>query len=455
MRVGRSLRLKFAATFGLAGVLLVLLLSLVIHQLNRHQELQLIDQIVSDEMESLLQQYERNLAFDGPPYRELQRYAVRPDTEALALRKWFRASWLVQGYIARTARDRAEMPVELRALAPGFHDILGGDGLYRVEVREIGEAYFYVAYSLALHQERERHFRLVLIFGALLTAVVTVLAGLWLSRRLTHQIVDLARRVNLLRGTAADAALAPNYPEREVAELAAAFDAYHLRMTRLLDRERAFTADVSHELRTPLTAIQTGCELLLEDGTLSARSRTRVEKITAAAARLTELVNAFLLMAREEADGIQGDVDLRECAEEAAESVRERAEAKGLALEVDVPDSVTVRVPQRALHVVLSNLLANAVRYTEQGTVRLRSRGSTVEILDTGCGIEPGKVQELFRRFNRGDVHGGDGYGLGLSIVKRICEQAGWDVGIERRREGGTRVYLALEGRFHENLTNP
>ena len=94
MPVRHSLRLKFAVTFALAGVVLVLLHALVIHQLSRHQESQLIDQIVSDEMEILLQQYERSFSLDGPPYRKLQRYEVRPDTEALALRKWFRASWL-------------------------------------------------------------------------------------------------------------------------------------------------------------------------------------------------------------------------------------------------------------------------------------------------------------------------------------------------------------------------
>lgn len=446
MPVRHSLRLKFAATFTLAGVTLVLLLAVVIHQLNRHQEAQLIDQIVSDEMENLLQQYERSFPFEGPPYRKLQRFEVRPDTEALALRKWFRASWLIHTYVAREPQERRALPPELRDLAPGFHDVYSGadKDLFRVEVREIGQARFYAAYTLTLHQERERHFTLVLVLGAVLTVLATMLVGLWLSQRLTHQIVDLARRVRRLDGSADDEMLERHYPEREVAELAAAFDGYHERTARLLDRERAFTADVSHELRTPLTALQTSCELLLDEATLSPRSRARVEKISAAAMRLGELVNAFLLMAREEADGIGDEVDLRECIVEAVDSVRERAVAKGLTLQVDLPDSLPVRVPKRALHVVLSNLLANAVSYTETGTVCLRAQGSRVEITDTGRGVAPDRIPELFRRFHRGDASGGDGFGLGLAIVKRICEQAGWQVGIERREEGGTRVFLAL-----------
>jgi signal transduction histidine kinase len=173
------------------------------------------------------------------------------------------------------------------------------------------------------------------VLSAVITILVTVLVGLWLSGRLTHQIVDLAHRVRQLDGKHAGEPLERHYPEREVAELAAAFDGYHERTVRLLERERAFTADVSHELRTPLTAIQTTCELMLDDADLSPKARSRVDKISGATTRLAELVNAFLLMAREEADGISGEVDLRECIVEAADSVRERAEAKGLTLLVE------------------------------------------------------------------------------------------------------------------------
>lgn len=444
MAVRHSLRLKFAFTFALTGVVLVLIHAIAIHQLNRLQESQLIDQIVSDEMEGLLQQFERQGRVDGPPYRALHRYQVRPDTEALSLRKWFRASWLIQGFVARDDTERTQLPEELRRLDAGLHDVVNGDDVYRVEVREIGSVSFYVAYSVSLHQERGRHFTWALVVSAAIATLATVLIGLWLSGRLTRQIVDLAQRVRQLDGKHAGHALEQHYPEREVAELAAAFDGYHERTVRLLERERAFTADVSHELRTPLTAIKTTCELMLDDAELSTKARSRVVKISGATTRLTELVNAFLLMAREEADGISSEVDLRECIEEAADSVRDRAEAKGLNLVVESGERVLLRAPRRALHAVLSNLLANAVSYTERGSVTLSSQGGNVEITDTGPGVARDRIPELFRRFHRGDARGGDGFGLGLSIVKRICEQAGWQISVEPREEGGTRVRLAL-----------
>ncbi|HNT63965.1 MAG TPA: hypothetical protein PKH90_14070, partial [Candidatus Desulfobacillus denitrificans] len=224
MSVRHSLRLRFALTFALVGAILVLIHAVAILQLNRHQEAQLIDQIVSDEMESLLQQYERIGSIDGPPYRKLQRFDVRADTQALSLRKWFRASWLVHGYATRGPDEQRQLPEELRDLEPGFHDVTSGADRYRVEVREIGSMRFYLAYSVSLHEERARAFTVALVLGAAFTALVTALIGLWASGWLTRHVVDLARRVRELDSRTGESRLERFYPEREVAELAAAFE---------------------------------------------------------------------------------------------------------------------------------------------------------------------------------------------------------------------------------------
>jgi signal transduction histidine kinase len=155
-------------------------------------------------------------------------------------------------------------------------------------------------------------------------------------------------------------------------------------------------------------------------------------------------VNAFLLMAREEADGISSEVDLRECIEEAVESVRERAEAKGLTLLVESGEAVRLRAPRRALQVVLSNLLANAVSYTERGSVSLSSNGGIVEITDTGPGVAPIAFRSCFAVSIAATRVVAMAMVWGLAIVKRICEQAGWKIAVEARDEGGTRIKLIL-----------
>jgi len=435
-----SLRVKFAASFVAVGMLLVLLHALAVLLTNRYQEAELIDQIVSDEMEELIVQYERREMVAAPPSATLRHFNVRPEGDRQVLRKWFRANWLTSSYIARDASERSLLPVELRALRPGFHDVDSGGERFRVEMREIGSVQFFLAYSVEHHEGRLVQFERALAISVIATAILSTFVGLWLARRLTGQVADLAARVERLHDGSADEVLELHYPDREVAALARAFDAFQRRMASLLDRERAFTADVSHELRTPLTSIQTSSELMLDDESLSPKSRERVAKIARAAARLSELVNAFLVLAREQAGGSHSELDLRSCIDDAVEQVREHAEAKGLSLEVDVPEGMRVWAPQNALRVVLSNLLANAVSYTDKGRISLRVANGSVEIADTGSGVTAENIHQLFRRFHRGDGGHGEGFGLGLAIVKRICEQTGWPIAVEDRPGGGTCV---------------
>lgn len=437
-----SLRSRFAASFTAACVLLVLLHAIVVLVLNAEQESELVDQIVSDEMEELIEQYERREMVSGPPALALRHFDVRGEADGQRLRKWFRANWLTHSYVVRYPEEQKLLPPELGPLAPGFHDVSSGRERFRVEMREIGSVRFYLAYSVEHHQNRLDRFRLALGIGVAVTAAAGILLALWLSGQLTRQVADLATRVERLHDGSGSELLEPHYPDREVAGLARAFDAFQRRMSLLLERERAFTADVSHELRTPLTSIQTSSELMLEDESLSPKARERVAKIARGAARLSELVNAFLVLAREQSCGTPSEIDLRLCVDEIVELVRERAEYKGLCLNVDIPAGLWVQAPHNALRVALSNLLVNAVNYTDLGEIRVSVADGCVEISDTGSGMDPEKILGLFRRFQRGDAGRCEGFGLGLAIVKRICEQTGWQIGIERRPAGGTCVRI-------------
>lgn len=457
-----SLRTRFSFAFAVVCLALVGANALtVLHFSHRHEARQ-IDQLVLDEMDVLIEQYQR-LEVSGLPHGEqLDASPVRSSGDSHSeFRKWFRSGWLTQRFVVRSAEERSMLPEELRLLAPGFHDVLAAGVPFRVEVRELGGVSFYLAYDASYHWERFRDFQWAVVVTAAVAAVVAVLAGLWLAASLTRQVAALAERVKHLPAGQALDPLGEHFHDREVNALALAFDAFQARMAALLAREKALTADVSHELRTPLTAIRTSSELLLADPELPERCRARVEKVARAAARLAELTNAILLLAREQAasatsvatastaaPGVAasaGPTALRECIEDAVEPLADRIAAKGLQLEIDVAPDLVVPAPRHALTVVLSNLIINAVSYTERGHILLRARAATIEITDTGQGIEADKVSALFERFRRGaQRERSDGHGLGLAIVKRICDQFGWHILIENRPEGGTRVLLTV-----------
>ena len=217
-----------------------------------------------------------------------------------------------------------------------------------------------------------------------------------------------------------------------------------------------FLATVSHELRTPLTAI-IGFSKLLADGRVAEASE-RVEfarDIHTGALTLLDLVDEILDVARFEtgrADLRLGPVDLGDVIAEAANAVTGQARLKGLALSVDTALVLPpVSGDRPRLRQVLINLLGNAVKFTDRGSIRVRAelhapdRRVSVYVEDTGIGIAPEGIPLLFEKFRQLDAshtrrHGG--VGLGLAISKALVEQMGGS--IELRSEGAGKGTAAI-----------
>jgi signal transduction histidine kinase len=240
--------------------------------------------------------------------------------------------------------------------------------------------------------------------------------------------------------------LAPDYAADEVGELAVAFDATLGRLRRALTRERLFTSDVSHELRTPLMVLASSCELLLENPGLDQRGRAQVERISRACTEMRELVQTFLMLARaqREDSGMAPQQTLSEVADGLIGLWREPIESKGLQLIFKPGGLQTVRYNATLLHAVMGNLLRNALHYTEQGFIRLTLEDTGFMVEDSGVGIPEEKREAMFEPFVRGNEKRGEGLGLGLSLVQRICENQGWSVSLANMEPSGCRFQVEL-----------
>jgi len=108
-------------------------------------------------------------------------------------------------------------------------------------------------------------------------------------------------------------------------------------------------------------------------------------------------------------------------------------EGRDLELRLDPQTALNVIAPEAVIAVVIGNLIGNAVRYTQTGEVRVRIVGGRVEIIDTGPGIDSDELPQIFDRHFRGRDAGGKGSGLGLSIVKRLCDLYGWTIDFDNR----------------------
>lgn len=343
-----------------------------------------------------------------------------------------------------------DLPSDLRQLEPGFHEVFRGPLSYHAMVEVVDDRRYALLQDQSDFEERERVLFAVVLVGFVLALGLAVFLGWVLARRVMAPVVRLARQVrhrDQLLGLAPP--LAPDYAVDEVGELAVAFDATLGRLRQALTRERMFTSDVSHELRTPLMVLASSCELLLENPALEPRARAQVERIARACEEMRDLVQTFLMLARTQREdaNMVPRVSLESVADDLIALWRGPIESKGLQLTVR-----SVRTSQSSqtlynstfLHAVMGNLLRNALHYTDQGfiTLTLQHEGFLVE--DSGVGIPEEKREAMFEPFVRGNEQRGEGLGLGLSLVQRICENQGWSVGLSPMEPNGCRFSVRL-----------
>jgi signal transduction histidine kinase/ActR/RegA family two-component response regulator len=251
---------------------------------------------------------------------------------------------------------------------------------------------------------------------------------------------------------------------------------------QLLDVERAnaesasqaksdFLANMSHEIRTPMTAILGYAELLLEDGELVRAPERRVDAIRTIMRNgdhLLGIINDILDLSKIEAGKMLVEnvpVSLIQVLEDVRSLMQVKASAKGLSLTycfgTSVPDSILTD-PTR-LRQVLVNLVGNAVKFTEAGSVRIECqfiKGSApklqFDVIDTGLGMTPKQIDNLFRPFTQADTSTTrrfGGTGLGLTISRRLAQALGGDVEVVNSNQGqGTQIRLSIAATFSKDV---
>ncbi len=221
---------------------------------------------------------------------------------------------------------------------------------------------------------------------------------------------------------------------------------------------RRFFSDISHELRTPLTVVQGEAEFNLKPNAKprTADMRKSFATILGRVHGLRRRVDDMLRIARSESgklDLARQPVDLNAIAADVAQSERDLCARYGIAIASEpAPGAVTVSGDRDWLRQVMSGLISNAVKHSQQGTrIRLtvRMAGATGELLvtDQGSGIADGDLPHVFDRFSRGGITRTpvDGFGVGLSLARWVVQEHGGEIGIGNNPDGrGAFVRIAL-----------
>lgn len=261
-----------------------------------------------------------------------------------------------------------------------------------------------------------------------LASVASALFGWFVARSGLAPLRDITRSVQQVTAAGLTDRLGVKPWPAELAALAAEFDRMLERLDDSFNRLSQFTADAAHEFRTPLNNLMGATSLLLSRERPAAEHREALEAHLEQYDRLNRMIESLLFLAR--ADGETAAPETRPLAggplvREVAEFFAPLAEESGLALTVS--GEATLRADESLLRMALSNLLANALRFTPPGgTVALAitpsDHGRTVvTVADTGCGIAPEHLAKIFDRFYRVEAaRSSGGAGLGLALVRTI-----------------------------------
>jgi len=292
--------------------------------------------------------------------------------------------------------------------------------------------------------------------------LLSLAAGVWLSRRFTRPLIVLAEGASALRAGHLDHRI-PVTGEDEFGRVAVSLNQMAQRIEeqiRQLEqdarRRQNLLADVAHELRTPIARLKTMAEAL-RDGVASGTGRTEraARTIAESAAQMERMINDLLQLARLDLDELPlypQPVDLRAAAADALRRHGEAAAAVGIVLHPpERGESVIVSADPHRLAQILDNLLDNAVSHAGSGaevSVTVRAGDpAVVTVADTGRGISAEQIPYLFDAFYRGDparTPGDRHSGLGLRIARGLARAHGGDLTIESHEGEATRAIVTL-----------
>lgn len=411
-----NLHLRLAATFALFGVLVSLLLAAGILVAARQASDRLMDETLRGELDDYLARRARNPA-SLPP-----------------------ATVSIRGYVYAPGAGHGDVPQPVLDLPVGKHQLTMAGVPYRVRVAERCGERFVMMFNEAPQRQREERFMLSLLGGVLVMTLVSAATGWWLAGRIVAPVAELSRLISTTHPHA-DGHPATEFSEDEVGKLArGVFGEYVRRMGAFISREQAFTTDVSHELRTPLAIVRSVVELMEDNQRLEPLDRERVARIRRAVDGMIDVTSALLMMARE--DSVHEPAtpcDVCNVIRDAVDAHRHLL-SPNTTVAVECRSHPLLAVEATLLKIVAANLVLNAFGHTEAGSVTVVVDDLGVTVSDTGSGIRSDEIDRVFQKHFKGE--GSSGAGIGLSLVKRICDRYGWETTIESAAGHGTTARL-------------
>jgi heavy metal sensor kinase len=310
-----------------------------------------------------------------------------------------------------------------------------------------------VGVSTARTDETVRQVLLMLAIGLPIAVAVAVTGGFVLVRRALKPVDNLSQKAAAITQHSLSERLPVVRTGDELERLSVSLNLMISRLEDAINSSKQFVADASHELRTPLAVLRGELENLAQDVQLKPHTRETLGSALEEVDRLAEIVEGLLALSRLDSGESQGAwvrFDLAELVATTADQMSLLAEDKHIAVVCQGSSRVLIEGDQARLKQVIVNLLDNAIKYTPNGgRIKLRIAQedgyAVLDVADDGIGIPPEALPHVFKRFFRVDgsrSRDQGGAGLGLSIVKSICDAHGARVEVSSTPGQGSRFRI-------------
>lgn len=339
--------------------------------------------------------------------------------------------------------DFAELPRHIAILKPGtMHRIRSQGHLLDVLVRDGDFGRLYITYDVTTHARQELIAVLILALGVVAIVVIAGWAAFGISRRLVEPVTALADRLTQIDPGERHVRMGAKFAGNELEPIARSIDSYMERLDGFVEREQSFTSTASHELRTPLAVIRGAVELLeaqMADRPATANALARIQR---AVREMTEFTDALLMLSREESGASRSEArcEIQLMLMRVIEDLRSVVPGKRITVDISDAQTVYVAAPESMVAMVIGNILRNALQHGAGDEIACRLSGREMTVANAGTLVTTlattaagtDLAQTPARRFT---THPG-GHGMGLYLVRRICERYRWGIELKNTAHG-------------------
>lgn len=339
--------------------------------------------------------------------------------------------------------DSAALPAAIRSLPVGdYHSRRIGKKHYQINVAEYEGDKVFLLYDISEWEDQEHKLLLSLAWGVLVVLAVALFMASRAANSILAPVRRLTARLATIHPDQRNVRIAGDFEDRDIGQIATAFDAYSARIDQFVERERSFTAAASHELRTPLSVMMGAVDVIESNRTEAAMNRA-LERMRRACGEMQAFIEATLFLSREQQGGISESTSADLCllVSQVVDNNQEPLNTAGIALTTEFSAEPVLEVPESIARIVVANLLRNAIEHSPGGNILVRVERDKLIVRDNGEGIA---AENLPRIFDRSYSTKASGAGLGLNMVKRICDRFDWMIEVDSQPGAGTEVTVSF-----------